>query len=120
MLWMLYGDKRLSTRARKLIEGDGPLAYSTVSFWEIALKQSLRGFDFQIDSNWDEILPKELERIGVWRWDIEASDCRKIESLPSHHSDPFDRMLIAQASNRRFGILTKDAVFADYETSTAW
>lgn len=63
---------------------------------------------------------EELERVNVSRWDIEASDCRKMETLPVHHNDPFDRMLIAQAQNRRYGILTKDAVFKDYGVTTAW
>ena len=120
MLWMLYGDSRLSATARKIIEGDLPLAYSTVSFWEIALKQSRQGFDFQIGPNWDAIIPKELERIGVVRWDIEAADCRRTETLPAHHADPFDRLLLAKAFNRRYGILTKDKIFADYTIPTAW
>ena len=120
LLWMLYGDKRLSARARTLIEGPNPLAYSTVSFWEIALKRNRKGFDFEIESDWDSVLVGELERIGVTRWDIEASDCRKIETLPSHHNDPFDRMLVAQALSRRYGILSKDAVFKDYGATTTW
>lgn len=120
MLWMLYGDPRLSSRASRIIEGDKPLAYSTASFWEIALKRSRKGFDFEIEADWDSFLPEELQRIGVARWDIEAADCRMIESLPSYHKDPFDRMLIAQAEVRRFGIITKDSAFADYEIVTTW
>jgi len=120
LLWMLYGDQRLSRAARCKIEGDAPLAYSTASFWEIGLKQGRKGFDFEIEADWDLVLPKELERIRVARWDIEASDCRSIEALPPHHKDPFDRMLMAQAGNRRFGILTKDPVFAEYSIPTLW
>jgi len=120
LLWMLYGDRRLSPAARRVIEGSEPLAYSTASFWEIGLKQGREGFDFEIEADWDRILPAELERIHVARWDIEASDCRKIETLPRHHKDPFDRMLIAQARNRRFGILTKDAIFTEYAIPVRW
>jgi len=120
LLWMLYGDPRLSSKARKIIEGNEPLAYSTVSFWEIALKPSRKGFDFEIEAEWDSIFPEELQRIGVARWDIEATDCRNIENLPSCHNDPFDRMLIAQAKLRRFGLITKDSIFADYDIATSW
>ena len=120
LLWMLYGDQRLSPGACEIIEGDAPLAYSTVSFWEIALKRSRSSFDFFIEPDWDKLLPAELQRIGLARWDIEASDCSIIETLPAHHLDPFDRMLIAQAKNRRYGILTKDKVFSDYGIKTAW
>ena len=117
---MLYGDKRLSPAARRVIEGSEPLAYSTASFWEIGLKQGRRGFDFEIEADWDRILPGELKRIHVARWSIEASDCRRIGTLPLHHKDPFDRMLIVQAQIRRFGILTKDAIFAEYAIPVLW
>lgn len=120
MLWMLYGDSRLSSKARERIESESPIAYSTISFWEIALKRSRKRFDFKIESEWDTILPIELERIGVARWDIEASDCRRIENLPAHHNDPFDRMLIAQATCRNYGILSRDSVFADYDVNVLW
>lgn len=120
LLWMLYDDPRLSSRSREIMDGEAPLAYSTVSFWEIALKRSGSGFDFEIEPDWDILLPAELQRIGVIRWDLEASDCRRVEDLPGHHSDPFDRMLIAQAAGRRFGIVTKDPRFADYPVVTAW
>lgn len=120
LLWMLYGDPRLSKTARKTIEGELPLAYSTVSFWEIALKRSGKGFDFLIEEDWDILLPRELRRVGVIRWDLEATDCRALESLPNSHSDPFDRMLIAQALDRRFGILTRDPAFQNYPILTRW
>jgi len=120
LLWMLYGDSRLTKPAREAMDGDLPLAYSTVSFWEIALKRGGKGFDFFIEEDWDIVLPRELHRIGVIRWDLEPSDCRAVESLPTHHNDPFDRMLIAQALLRRFGILTRDAAFQDYPILPLW
>ncbi len=52
VLWMLYGDKRLSKKARKHIDGPLPLFYSTASFSEIALKRAGTGFDFEIEDNW--------------------------------------------------------------------
>jgi PIN domain nuclease of toxin-antitoxin system len=120
LLWMLYGDKRLSRGARSLIEGDLPLFYSTVSFWEIALKRSSKGFDFAIEDDWDVLLPRELARAEVLRIDLEAPDCRAMEDLPMHHRDPFDRMLIAQARQRRLGIISRDAVFDDYSIPRSW
>ncbi len=118
MLWMLYGDKRLSRRARGLIDGELPLFYSTVSFWEIALKRSTKGFE--IESEWDIILPRELRKSDVIKIDLEASDCRSMENLPMHHRDPFDRMLLAQATQRRLGILSRDGVFDEYSILRAW
>lgn len=120
LLWMLYGDKRLSKVAASLIEGSLPVHFSTVSFLEVALKRSAKGFDFLIEDDWDLLLPRELKRIGVIQLDLEATDCRTLEELPLHHRDPFDRILIAQAMQRRLGLLSQDAVFDQYEVLRRW
>jgi len=120
MLWMLYGDKRLRKSARKYIEGELPIFYSVASFWEIALKRSNRGFDFFIEDDWDILLPQALQKAEVIRIDIDAADCRRMEDLPLHHRDPFDRILIAQAVQRRIGIISKDAHFDAYPILRVW
>jgi PIN domain nuclease of toxin-antitoxin system len=102
MLWMLYDDKRLPASARRLINGDLPVYYSTVSFWEIALKRGGKGFDFEIEDDWDILLP------------------RRMEDLPLHHRDPFDRMIIAQAMQRRFGIISRDLILDRYDILRGW
>jgi len=118
LLWMLYGDRRLKSSARRIIDGDLPIHYSTASFWEIALKRSAKGFE--IEDDWDILLPRELERLGVVRIDLEPTDCRAMEALEFHHRDPFDRLLIAQAIQRRIGIITKDPAFDPYPVASAW
>lgn len=120
LLLMLYGDKRLSRRARAIINGGLPLCFSTVSFWEIAIKRSTKGFDFEIEDDWDIVLPRALRVGEVIRIDLEAADCRLMEQLPRHHRDPFDRMLVAQAAARRLGILSRDAQFDSYPILRAW
>jgi PIN domain nuclease of toxin-antitoxin system len=120
LLWMLYGDKRLKAGARRVINGPQPLHYSTVSFWEIALKRAAKGFDFEIEEDWDILLPAELQRLGVLRIDLEAPDCRAAGELEFHHRDPFDRMLVAQAIKRRIGIVSKDTAFDSYPVLRIW
>jgi len=120
LLWMLYGDRRLSKRARKQVDGDLPVYYSTVSFWEIAIKRAGPGFDFEIEDDWDVLLPKALSEAAVIQLNPEASDCRAMEELELHHRDPFDRMIIAQAANRKLGILTKDQRFDHYPVLRVW
>jgi PIN domain nuclease of toxin-antitoxin system len=56
----------------------------------------------------------------VIRIDLESPDCRRMENLPLNHRDTFDRMLIAQALQRRIGIISRDAVFDDYPVLRAW
>ena len=94
--------------------------YSSVSFWEIALKRSTKGFDFEIEDDWDILFPRELQRLDVLRIDLESTDCRAVEMLDFHHRDPFDRMLIAQAIQRRIGIISRDVAFDPYDVIRAW
>jgi len=117
---MLFGDRRLSASAVKEVRGDTPIYYSSISFLEIALKQRSAQFDFSIDDAWDEILPRALEQAEVVRIDVEASDCRATEALPLHHRDPFDRLLIAQATRRNLGILSKDKTLDLYRILRKW
>lgn len=120
MLWMLYDDKRLPASARRLINGELPVYYSTVSFWEIALKRGGKGFDFAIEDDWDILLPRALKQSDVLRLDLEAFDCRRMERLPLYHRDPFNRMLVAQAVQRRFGIISRDTVLDRYDILRGW
>jgi PIN domain nuclease of toxin-antitoxin system len=103
-----------------MIDGDLPLYYSSVSFWEIGLKRSTKGFDFEIEDDWDILFPRELHRLDVLRIDLESTDCRAVETLDFHHRDPFDRMLIAQALQRRIGIISRDVAFDPYDVIRAW
>jgi PIN domain nuclease of toxin-antitoxin system len=120
LLWMLHGDSRLSKRAIEHIDGNLPVFYSTISFWEIALKRCGSSFDFMLEDDWDIVIPRELEKLAVLRIDLDATDCHRMESLPLHHRDPFDRMLITQAMQRRFGILSRDTLFDDYDALRVW
>ena len=120
LLWMLYGDRRLGESARQLIDGSLPVFYSTVSFWEIGLKCGGKGFDFEIEKDWDIIVPRALGEAAILRLDLEATDCRRMEDLPLHHRDAFDRMLAAQALQRRFGIISRDTSFDAYGVLRGW
>jgi PIN domain nuclease of toxin-antitoxin system len=57
LLWMLHGNKRLSKKAAHAIDCKLPLYHSAASFWEIAIKFSGKGFDFEIDPDWNRIFP---------------------------------------------------------------
>jgi PIN domain nuclease of toxin-antitoxin system len=120
MLWMLYGDRRLSRKARRIVQGSESLYYSTVSFWEIALKRVRSGFDFEIEDDWDVLLPEGLREAGTLAIGVEASDCRFMEDLPLHHRDPFDRLMISQALRRRIGVLSRDDQWDAYGVERVW
>ncbi len=120
ILWMVRDDPRLSRKARSQIERVERLVYSVVSFWEIALKISRGGFDFELPPAWDRELVDELREIGAARLEIKPDHCRLLQDLPWHHKDPFDRMLIAQAKVEGLPILTADSRFKAYAVQIVW
>ena len=120
LLWMVLDHPRLSKRARTQIERITRLVYSAASFWEIGLKLSRGGFDFELPDAWHDELIRELRRIGVSRLEIEPAHCRRLQDLPWHHKDPFDRMLVAQAQVEGLTILTADRRFKSYDVTVAW
>ena len=117
---MATGDARLSANARRRIGMAEGLTFSVVSFWEIALKLSRGGFDFALPASWDQELLAELRRIDAKHLGIMPEHCRRLQDLPWHHKDPFDRMLIAQAQVERLAILTSDKSFRDYDVRVVW
>jgi PIN domain nuclease of toxin-antitoxin system len=109
LLWWLANSRSLSKTARALIaDPENAVFVSAVSLWEIWLKQSLgklrlpAGFEEKLASEAFESLP------------LTAAQTRHVASLPWRHRDPFDRMLVAQASAERLTLLTADAVLAAY------
>lgn len=87
---------------------------------EVSLHDAKTHLSRLIEADWDILLPRELKKSGVLKIDLEATDCRKMEDLPLHHRDPFDRMLIAQALRRRLGVISRDSLFDEYPVLRAW
>ena len=120
MLWMLHDDRRLSEKAAQVIDGKLPLYHSSASFWEMAIKLSGKGFDFEVDDECHRIYPEELKRIGVPPLAPVIDDFRLLQDLPKHHGDPFDRILICQAKRMGLGIISVDKIIDAYEVMRAW
>jgi PIN domain nuclease of toxin-antitoxin system len=120
LLWMLHGDKRLSKPAAQAIDGKLPLYHSSASFWEIAIKLTGKGFDFEITDDWNQLYPDELKRIGVPLLSPTIDDCRLLQDLPKHHGDPFDRMLVCQAKRLGLGIISMDNIIDAYQVRRVW
>ena len=108
LLWLLAGDPRLGPQARHEVEAAAELVVSAASLWEIAIKVSV-GKLAALPG-----LPAVLAESAVRRLGIEDEHLRRLESLPWHHRDPFDRLLIAQAQAEALTVLTADPAFGDY------
>jgi PIN domain nuclease of toxin-antitoxin system len=122
VLWFAFLPKRLSKAARQvLLDDTARLVFSSVSLWEIGLKMSVGGYHyFKLPDDWEIRLPAGLQQQGIPRLHIEAEHCRRIQDLPFHHKDPFDRMLVAQCQIQGLSILSSDAIFDAYGVPRVW
>jgi PIN domain nuclease of toxin-antitoxin system len=114
VLWWLADDALLPDSTRELIGDPSAAVYaSAASVWEIAIKRSLG--KLEVADGWFEALQEDFEPLS-----ITAAHARRAGALPQHHTDPFDRMVIAQALEEGLTIVTADAAFNRYDVPTAW
>src|SRR2546428_540781 len=96
LLWFLTNDSNLSTRARSAIEdAANATQVSAASLWEVAIKSALG--KLKLPAPYADIFPRQLETNGFGLLPITPAHCATLSTLPFHHRDPFDRMLLAQA-----------------------
>lgn len=109
LLWWLADDRQLSEQARSAISEPGNTIFvSSISLWEIWLKSSLGKLRTPV--NFEARLAEEsFESLP-----LTASQTSGIASLPWHHRDPFDRMLVCQAQAENLLLLTADEVLSRY------
>ena len=112
LLWAAGQPNRFSAAAKKLIGNPAhELLFSAASIWEVAIKRGLGRGDFQADPR---LLRRGLLDNGYSELPILSNHVVAIDSLPPIHKDPFDRLLVAQASVEGITLLTADAMVAQY------
>jgi PIN domain nuclease of toxin-antitoxin system len=112
LLWAAGSPERLPPVALPLLEDPAnELLFSAASLWEIAIKRGLGRSDFQVDAR---VLRRGLLDNGYQELAITAEHAVSIDSLPPIHKDPFDRILVAQATVEGITLLTVDALVARY------
>jgi PIN domain nuclease of toxin-antitoxin system len=112
LLWAAGQPDRLPSAARSLIDNpENELLFSAASLWEVAIKRGLGRDDFQVDAR---LLRRGLLDNGYGELPILSEHVVAIESLPPIHKDPFDRVLVAQATVEGITLLTTDALVAQY------
>ena len=112
LLWVASSPDRLSAAARERIGNpENDLVFSVASVWEIVIKGALGRDDFRVDAG---RLRRGLVDNGYAELAVEGRHALAVASLPPLHRDPFDRILIAQASVEGFSLLTADATMAGY------
>lgn len=112
LLWTLTSPDRLSAVAVETIEASENRVYvSVVSPWEISMKTSRGNLPVFDD------LESQLAEMSFDLLPIGLRHTKAIESLPHHHGDPFDRMLIAQAQTEGLTLVTSDRAIRRYSVA---
>jgi PIN domain nuclease of toxin-antitoxin system len=118
-LWFIMGSPRLSGNARALIEDDAhDKRLSTASLWEMAIKLSLGRLT--LAEPFGVLIPQQLRLSGIEILNIEIAHLCVLTTLPFHHRDPFDRLIIAQAIVERCPIVSVDPAFNAYPVERLW
>ncbi|HEX5757248.1 MAG TPA: type II toxin-antitoxin system VapC family toxin [Arenimonas sp.] len=118
-LWMLFAPEKLS--ARVIQAHDDPvttLHLSAVTLWEIQIKAALG--KLELDVPLAQIVREQVQDDRYRLLDIRAEHVLALDDLPRPHSDPFDRLLIAQSRVEGLPLVSADGVFAQYPVELFW
>lgn len=117
LLFVFSAPSKLSVRARRIVRGELDLSVSVVSFWEIAIKQSIGKLQFNMTiPNLESLcIERNIQILSLGSTAIE-----RIKALPTIHGDPFDRLIIAQAQMEDMTIVTCDKIMPQYPVRTVW
>ncbi len=104
LLWTVFEPDKLSPKAQEIIlDRDNIICVSLISLWEISIKQNIGRLD----------IPEEFFKIvkegGFEMLHLTVSQIEQYRTLPLHHRDPFDRMLIIQAQQQKLILITRDS-----------
>ncbi len=118
LLWFIQGDPQLSDRARIIITTDTNQLYlCVVSLWEMTIKLNIG--KLTIGHTIDEIYTL-LKQLNIAVLPISQRDLEHYLTLPLHHRDPFDRLLIAQAIAQKLVLVSADGAFGAYSVQQLW
>ncbi|CAA9558904.1 MAG: hypothetical protein AVDCRST_MAG86-441 [uncultured Truepera sp.] len=118
-LWWCADDPRLSRRAVQAVsDGSREVLLSAVSGWEVAIKARLG--KLPLNDVPTTFMARMLERHAFGVLPVTMRHALGDYGLPAHHSDPFDRLLVAQAQLEGLTLVTDDAFIRRYEVETLW
>jgi PIN domain nuclease of toxin-antitoxin system len=116
-LWSNGAPEKLNRQATAVLSSISSEVYlSAASSWEIAIKFALR--TLRLPSPPSQFVPDAMRILSIRSLEISHFHSLAASELPPHHSDPFDRVLIAQARSEEMVLLTADKVFAKYDVET--
>jgi PIN domain nuclease of toxin-antitoxin system len=118
-LWFFTSDPKLSAAALTLIaEPTNEILVSPASYWEVAIKVSLGKYPLKVP--FEQFWTAGIDGSGFGILPIRLPHAAILSSLPMHHKDPFDRMIISQAISEHIPVVTADSALGSYAVTTLW
>ena len=118
-LWFVFADAALNNYARSLIEDQANTKFvSMVSLWEMAIKHSIGKLPLTLP--FPEFMEQQLQEGGFILLPVNFDHTAQVSSLPLHHRDPFDRLIIAQSMAEGMAIVSANGAFDAYSVSRLW
>jgi PIN domain nuclease of toxin-antitoxin system len=118
-LWFVLNDPSLSQVARDLIiDPLNEIFLSPATHWEIAIKISIG--KYQLPSPFESWINTQIQTNDFQILPIEVAHTAIVTTLPFHHKDPFDRLLISQSLVEKVSIISTDGIFDSYGVSRLW
>lgn len=118
-LWSLWEPERIARKAREVMADlSQQIFLSAVTSWEIAIKVGVSKLTLPEPSS--SYVPRRMADQGLRPLPISHQHALAVAALPLHHRDPFDRLLIAQASIEGMTVITADRVFEQYSVPLLW
>jgi len=119
LLWIVSNDKKLSETAKKFyLNSENEIFVSLSSIWEMAIKISLK--KLSIGEPLKDFIQGQIKGNDIKILNIEIEHILRLENLPFHHRDPFDRLIISQSMSENIPVLSSDKVFDLYPIKRIW
>ena len=119
MYWYIEDDPQLSAAAQTLIQdASNEVLISPASYWEIAIKISLN--KWHLNRSYAEFIDVALNQYGFQILPILPTHTAAVSTMPFHHRDPFDRLIVAQALVEQISVVSADSALDAYGVGRLW
>ena len=119
LIWWVDDSEKLTLLAREVLSHTENICYfSLVSSWELAIKSSINKLKLTLPVR--DYVTQHLASNDFKQLNITLNHVTKVEKLPWHHRDPFDRLLLAQAIEEDLIIISADKIFDRYDIERLW
>jgi PIN domain nuclease of toxin-antitoxin system len=118
-LWFITNDQQLSATATALIaDPNNEILISPASYWETAIKISIG--KYPLSTPYETFITQGIHGNGFKILPIEPRHTAVLTTMPFHHRDPFDRLLVAQAQVERIAVVSNDGMLDQYGVNRVW